>query len=107
MLALDTGLNDLCRLILVSVNADLKEHLDDWIKLYYEAFDKGTKDWNVANPYTPHLCQAMFDFHYPEELNFSLMILGLEYQKADDEAVRQRLVDRMISSFERVRNDYE
>lgn len=105
---LDTGLNDLGRLIFIGANADIKQlHLDDWIQLYYDAFERGTKEYGVENPYSLELAREMFAYHYASELSFTLMILGLECQKVTDEKVRDLLIERMISSFEPIRGKYE
>lgn len=107
-LFLDSGLNDLVRLILVCSNASLKiRHLKEWINLYYETFANSCKKYDVTNPLTLKMTYQMFHYHYPSELLFSYIILLNHYARATDPGMQTCLLGRMISGFEFIRRDYE
>lgn len=101
-------MNDIARLILVGVNSELKnKYMDEWLNLYYETFSDLCKEIKISNPYTLEIVVKMFRYHYPSELLFTYIILLNNYARATDEATRNCILERMISSFKYIQKDYE
>lgn len=84
-----------------------EHHVNDWLKLYYDTFSEATKSHGVEIPYTFELVQQMYEHHYEPEASFALVVLGLSFDKAQNDEDRQNILDRIESIFEPLRTVYE
>lgn len=105
---LDTGLTDICHLLLLGVNAELKlRYTDYWLRLYFDTFEQSTRRYGVDCPYTLELVREMFHAHYTPQLIFAAFLLSHMCEKEEDEKVQSTLAGRIISGFEVVRRNFE
>ncbi|KAI1730208.1 ecdysteroid kinase domain-containing protein [Ditylenchus destructor] len=102
-----TGLNDIARLILTSVNASLRlKHLDEWIALYFSKLCRFLRARKVKHHYTLDLVRRMFRFEYDSQLLYSFGLLQNLMEQAQDEGIATGIFGRMVAGFEFIRMDF-
>ncbi|KAH7724283.1 Protein C29F7.1 [Aphelenchoides avenae] len=103
-----TGVDDLARLFISSVNAeDRRKHTQKWLAEYAEALGEAYRELGIPNPYTLELVNELYRFHYSYELIFTMFLVCNMYPGVQDPLAKKNLLDRCVYGFEEVREEYE
>lgn len=76
-----------------------------WLRLYFDAFEGACDSFGVERPYDWETLQRMYHYQCPSEMLVHFMIITAYLEKIDDEKIRKPLLDRIVSSYEMVKQD--
>ncbi|KAI1718991.1 ecdysteroid kinase domain-containing protein [Ditylenchus destructor] len=104
-----TGINDVVRLVLVGVDAELRrEQMENWLNMYYTALHHEIAVINkLHKPANPIICpyndfatiQRIAQYHSHYETLFSLFLCANILGALKDVSQRKKLLNRMVDGF--------
>ncbi|KAI1730211.1 ecdysteroid kinase domain-containing protein [Ditylenchus destructor] len=104
----NTGLNDIAHLLLSSATAELlSQHETEWLQLYFDVFTKKASELSVEPPFDFELMQKIYQYHYPAQLMFVMLVIEVVLNAERRPEMRRNLIYRMIAGFEKIRRNYE
>lgn len=113
-----TGLNDIARLLLTSVNSSIRlKYLDEWLNLYCETFNSNLNKQlkKKKYKYTTELVRKLFHFEYNSQLLFAFAYLADLYEKIGEklenkitcDSLRTSILGRIVQGFEAIYTDFK